>query len=35
MSKLKEGAAAERIARIGDQFAISGDFLYGEEYVGG
>ena len=35
MSKLKEGAAAERIARIGDQFAISGDFLYGEELRNG
>jgi hypothetical protein len=28
--KLTEGAIAERIARIGDQFAVSGDFLYGE-----
>ena len=35
MSELKEGAAAERIARIGDQFAISGDFLYGEELRNG
>ncbi len=32
---LKEGAIAERIARIGDQFAIDGDFLYGEELRNG
>lgn len=30
-----EGPIAERIARIGDQFAISGDFLYGEELRNG
>ncbi len=35
MSKLQEGAIAERIAHIGDQFAISGDFLYGEELRNG
>ena len=35
MSQLKEGVIAERIARIGDQFAISGDFLYGEELRNG
>ena len=29
--KLTEGPIAERIARIGDLFAVSGDFLYGEE----
>ena len=35
MSKLQKGAIAERIAHIGDQFAISGDFLYGEELRNG
>lgn len=35
MSQLTEGSVAERIARIGDQFAISGDFLYGEELRNG
>lgn len=35
MSQLSEGAVAERIARIGDQFAINGDFLYGEELRNG
>ena len=35
MSKLKEGTDADRIARIGDQFAINGDFLYGEELRNG
>ena len=35
MRQLTEGAVAERIARIGDQFAISGDFLYGEELRNG
>lgn len=35
MSQLREGAEAEKIARIGDQFAISGDFLYGEELRNG
>lgn len=35
MSQLTEGIVAERIARIGDQFAISGDFLYGEELRNG
>ena len=35
MSELKDGVVAERIARIGDQFAISGDFLYGEELRNG
>ena len=35
MSHLMEGDIAERIARIGDQFAISGDFLYGEELRNG
>ena len=35
MSNLTEGATAERIARIGDQFAIIGDFLYGEELRNG
>ena len=33
--KLTEGPIAERIARIGDQFAVSGDFLYGEELRNG
>ena len=33
--KLTEGPIAERIARIGDQFAISGEFLYGEELCNG
>ena len=33
--KLTEGEVAERIARIGDQFAVSGDFLYGEELRNG
>ena len=32
---LTSGPVAERIARIGDQFAISGDFLYGEELRNG
>ena len=32
---LTEGPVAERIARIGDQFAVSGDFLYGEELRNG
>ncbi len=35
MSEQKAGEVAERIARIGDQFAISGDFLYGEELHNG
>ena len=35
MSQLTEGPEAEKIARIGDQFAISGDFLYGEELRNG
>lgn len=35
MSQLTEGSVAERIARIGDQFAINGDFLYGEELRNG
>lgn len=35
MSQLSEGKVAERIARIGDQFAINGDFLYGEELRNG
>lgn len=35
MSELTEGEVAERIARIGDQFAINGDFLYGEELRNG
>ncbi len=34
-AKLSEGPVAERIARIGDQFAISGEFLYGEELCNG
>ena len=33
--KLTEGELAARIARIGDQFAVSGDFLYGEELRNG
>ena len=33
--KLTEGPIAERIARIGDQFAVTGDFLYGEELRNG
>ncbi len=33
--KLTEGPLASRIAHIGDQFAISGDFLYGEELCNG
>ncbi len=33
--KLTEGPIAERIARIGDQFAVNGDFLYGEELRNG
>ncbi len=33
--KLTEGPLARRIAHIGDQFAISGDFLYGEELCNG
>ncbi|MBR5888725.1 MAG: aminoglycoside phosphotransferase family protein [Akkermansia sp.] len=33
--KLTEGPVAERIARIGDQFAVNGDFLYGEELRNG
>ncbi len=33
--KLTEGPIAERIARIGDLFAVSGDFLYGEELRNG
>ncbi len=33
--KYTEGPIAERIARIGDQFAVSGDFLYGEELRNG
>ncbi len=33
--KLTEGPLAERIAHIGDQFAINGDFLYGEELCNG
>ena len=35
MSQLTKGAINERIARIGDQFAINGDFLYGEELRNG
>ena len=34
-AKLTEGPIAERIARIGDLFAVSGDFLYGEELRNG
>lgn len=33
--KLTEGPIAERIARIGDHFAVNGDFLYGEELRNG
>jgi len=33
--KYTEGAIARRIAHIGNQFAISGDFLYGEELCNG
>ncbi len=33
--RLTEGALAQRIAHIGDQFAINGDFLYGEELCNG
>ncbi len=33
--KLTEGPLARRIAHIGDQFAINGDFLYGEELCNG
>ncbi len=33
--RLTEGPLARRIAHIGDQFAISGDFLYGEELCNG
>ena len=33
--KLTEGPIAERISRIGDQFAVNGDFLYGEELRNG
>ena len=33
--KLTEGPLAERIARIGDHFAVSGEFLYGEELRNG
>ncbi len=33
--KLTEGPLAERIAHIGDQFAINGEFLYGEELCNG
>ncbi len=33
--KLTSGPIAERIARIGDLFAVSGDFLYGEELRNG
>ncbi len=32
---ITEGPLAQRIAHIGDQFAISGDFLYGEELRNG
>lgn len=35
MSRITQGSTAERIARIGDQFAINGDFLYGEELRNG
>ncbi len=35
LRKLTEGPLAERIAHIGDQFAINGDFLYGEELCNG
>ncbi|MDO5469862.1 MAG: aminoglycoside phosphotransferase family protein [Akkermansia sp.] len=33
--RMTEGPLAERIARIGDQFAISGEFQYGEELCNG
>lgn len=33
--KLTSGPVAERIARIGDHFAVTGDFLYGEELRNG
>ena len=33
--RLYVGPLAERIARIGDQFAINGEFLYGEELCNG
>ncbi|MBQ2380875.1 MAG: aminoglycoside phosphotransferase family protein [Akkermansia sp.] len=33
--RLSEGPVAARIARIGDQFAISGEFQYGEELCNG
>ena len=33
--KVSEGSVAERIAYIGDQFAINGEFLYGEELRNG
>ncbi len=33
--RLTEGPLARRIAHIGDQFAINGDFLYGEELCNG
>jgi len=33
--KVSEGPTAERIAHIGDQFAINGEFLYGEELRNG
>ena len=35
LSKLYVGPLAERIARIGDLFAINGEFLYGEELCNG
>ncbi len=35
LRKLTEGPLARRIAHIGDQFAINGDFLYGEELRNG
>lgn len=34
-SKHTDGPIAERIAHIGNQFAISGDFMYGEELCNG
>lgn len=34
-AKLTKGLVAKRIAHIGDQFAINGDFLYGEELRNG
>lgn len=33
--QVREGNVAERIAHIGDQFAINGEFLYGEELRNG